>query len=256
MQKTWKPWPKELWTKLELALESALSEAKPGERPVAAFDADGTLWDTDLGEAFFRYQIKYSNLPGLPADPWQHYNNWKHNGDPRPAYLWLAQISRGCSLSQVQQWAEEAVVKNSPLPIFPDQEKWVSLLLKNNIEVFVVTASVKWAVEPGARRLGINSDHVLGVETQVQNGILTDQAAGYMTYKQGKPAALLEILKGRRPFFCSGNSTGDTALLMSATKVQLALGAARPDTHGEDLYTSEVGLRDEAKKNGWLIHEF
>ena len=119
-----------------------------------------------------------------------------------------------------------------------------------------MTASIKWAVEPGAKRLGLDFDHVLGVETAVDNGVLTDKAAGYMTYKEGKPAALLQVLGGRRPFFCSGNSTGDTALLACATHAALAVGAARPETHGEDLYKSEVGLREAAKKQGWLIHEF
>lgn len=256
MQKTWKPWPREIWTKLESALESALREAKSGEPPVAAFDADGTLWDTDLGEAFFRYQIENSGLKTLPPDPWKHYCTWKESGDPRPAYLWLAQISKGQTLKQVREWAEQAVVAISPLPIFPDQKKWISMLIENKVKIFIVTASVKWAVEPGALRLGLTANDVLGVEVAVNNGILGEEAAGYMTYKEGKPAALLDILKGRKPFFCAGNSTGDTALLDIATKVPLALGAARPDTHGEDLYKSELGLREQAKKKGWLIHEF
>lgn len=253
---SWKPWSKEIWSRLEQSLEQVLQETPRGQKPVAAFDADGTLWDTDLGEAFFRYQIAHSGLKGLPTDPWKHYADWKVSGDPRPAYLWLAQISKGCSLKQVRTWAREAVQKNSPTPIFPDQKKWVSMLLENKVEVFVVTASVKWAVEPGAELLGIGFDHVLGVETAVENGILSDQAAGYMTYKEGKPEALLQVINGRKPFFCSGNSTGDTALLRSATKTALALGAARPDTHGEDLYNSEQGLREEARKQNWLIHEF
>lgn len=252
----WRPWSPQIWSQLEKSLELTLKETPKGQKPVAAFDADGTLWDTDLGEAFFRYQIAHAGLKNLPADPWKHYADWKVSGDPRPAYLWLAQISKGCSLKQVRTWAQEAVKKNAPTPIFPDQQKWISMLLKNNVEVFVVTASVKWAVEPGAQLLGIDESHVLGVETAVENGLLTDKAAGYMTYKEGKPEALLQVIKGRKPFFCSGNSTGDTALLKAATHAALALGAARPDSHGEDLYHSELGLREEARKHNWLIHEF
>lgn len=251
-----KPWSKEIWSQLEQSLEETLKETPRGQKPVAAFDADGTLWDTDLGEAFFRYQIAHAGLKDLPPDPWKHYAEWKVSGDPRPAYLWLAQISKGCSLKQVRTWAQESVDKNSPLPIFLDQKKWISILLENNVEVFVVTASVKWAVEPGAALLGIDQAHVLGVETAVENGIVSDRAAGYMTYKEGKPESLLKVTQGQKPFFCSGNSTGDTALLKAASKTALALGAARPDSHGEDLYTSELGLREEARKHNWLIHEF
>lgn len=251
-----KLWSAATWKSLESSLEKVLSETPKGQRPLAAFDADGTLWDTDLGENFFKFQIEHCGLKNLPPDPWSHYVKWKESGDPRPAYLWLGQISQGHSLLQVQKWAEQAVQKYNPLPVFSDQKKWIDLLLKNNVEIFVVTASIKWAVEPGAKRLGLDYEQVLGVETAVENGVLTDKAAGYMTYKEGKPAALLQVTGGRRPFFCSGNSTGDTALLASATHAALAVGAARPETHGEDLYQSEVGLREAAKKQGWLIHEF
>ena len=66
----------------------------------AAFDADGTLWDNDLGEQFFQYQIDHAELPSLQGlDPWEHYNNEKQK-HPQMAYLWLAQISQGQSFSR------------------------------------------------------------------------------------------------------------------------------------------------------------
>ena len=67
----YKAYSKEIWDRINTALDYAL--AKDAE-PVAAFDADGTLWDTDLGEAFFHYQID-NKLVSLPSEPWSHYQD-------------------------------------------------------------------------------------------------------------------------------------------------------------------------------------
>lgn len=246
----YKKWSDEIWRTLELALEQELSQ---NPRPVAAFDADGTLWDTDLGEAFFRYQIKNSHLPNMPADPWAHYRDWKESGDPRPAYLWLAQINQGQKLTQVKDWAEASVAAFDPLPIFAEQQRWIELLLKNKVEVFIVTASIKWAVEPGALRLGLRHQDVIGVETKVTEGIVKAEQHGPMTYREGKPEALLAMTGGRKPFFCSGNTMGDYALLQSATRVGFAVGAATPE---HELWKTEEDLRSKARAHGWLLHQF
>ena len=239
-----------IWQKIESTIQEV---SRTQSHPVAAFDADGTLWDTDLGENFFKYQIHHKLLASLPEDPWKHYRTWKASGDPRPAYLWLAQINKGVSLSQVQQWAEEAVQELSPLPTFSDQKKLIDILHHHKVEVFVVTASVKWAVEPGALRLNIDHEHVIGVDTRISDGLVTDIQNTTMTYREGKLQALLEKTNGRIPFFCCGNTLGDIGLLKGASHLSLAVGAAKPE---DELWTAEESLREEALKQNWLIHKF
>lgn len=243
-------WSNEIWEKLEKALEM---ELRTNPTPIAAFDADGTLWDTDLGETFFRYQIKNSGLAGLPADPWKHYRDWKGSGDPRPAYLWLAQINKGQPFSQVQSWAEAAVAELKPLPVFEEQQRWIELLQKSGAEVYIVTASVKWAVEPGAQRLGLRADQVLGIRTEIKDGIVSDQQEGVITYREGKVDALLAQTGGRKPFFASGNTMGDYSLCQAATGVAMAVGAAG---QADELWKTEEELRTNANQHGWLIHKF
>ena len=220
---------------------------------MAAFDADGTLWDTDLGENFFKYEIEQKLLSDLPADPWRHYRDWKENGDPRPAYLWLAQVNKGHSLAEIRAWAEKAVKTIEPLPIFDDQKKLIELLKAAGVQIYIVTASVRWAVEPGALRLGLDADSVIGVETAIENGLLTDQAFGHMTYREGKSEALLLKTKGQRPFLSVGNTMGDLHLLKSASRIALAVGAA---PRGHELFPTEEALRQEARSHGWLFHQF
>ena len=245
-----KSWPTKIWTQIESALELELQSGTG--RPVAAFDADGTLWDFDLGESFFQYQIKKKLLPNLPPHPWQHYREWKESGDPRPAYLWLAQINKGHPIKEIRTWAENCVREHSPLPIFPDQKKLIEYLLSKKVEVFVVTASVAWAVEPGAERLGVPIENVIGVKTKVKKGIISDEPDGAITYREGKLHALLDITNGKKPFLAAGNTMGDLALLESS-KISLAVGAAKED---HELFATEERLRQEAQARNWLIHRF
>src|SRR5258708_6380902 len=91
-----------------------LAAKKNVSRPIAAFDAYGTLWDTDIGETFFLHQIKNCALPNMPKDPWKHYHDLKEVDRIR-AYYWLAQINMGQKLSQVRSWAQTSLQNAGPL---------------------------------------------------------------------------------------------------------------------------------------------
>lgn len=240
----------EQWTELTTKLDQAIT-TMPGPH-YAAFDADGTLWSHDVGESFFKYQI--ANCPlQLPPDPWRHYREWKDSGDPRPAYLWLAQINSGQSLETIRQWAEAFVRSTEPLPIFEPQKRLIDWLQKRGVKVYVVTASVKWAVEPAAKRVNIPFEQVLGVETEIENGIITNQQKGTITYRAGKLEKLLDATGGVTPLICSGNSLGDWDLLMGAKIIRLAVRSTMP---GEEMYQPEQELYKKAVAANWYTHSF
>ena len=246
----YKAYPDSYWQKIE----DCLKQLKNSKQPlVAAFDADGTLWDTDLGENFFQYQIEHNEL-NLPADPWNHYLDLKKiNDDPRPAYLWLAQINHHQTIDQVKSWATDAFAAIQPNPIFAEQHKLIQLLRANDVSVYIVTASIKWAVEPGARALGLTDDCVIGVETQIVNGLVTDKPVYPVTYRAGKVEALLKKTNQQQPFLSSGNTMGDFELLEAATHLRLAVSAASRD---DRLFRTESELLQKAADLNWLGHRF
>jgi HAD superfamily phosphoserine phosphatase-like hydrolase len=234
-------------------LNETLAELKKNQSPlVALFDADGTLWDTDLGENLFHYTID-NRLVELPPNPWEHYLELKKkNSDPRDAYLWLAQIYKGQTLEQVRKWSDDALKNLQPFPVFDDQKKLVDVLRNNQVTIKIVTASITWAVEPGARFLDLQNSDVIGVETLVQNGVITDQKHGVITYRSGKVDGYKQK-HSDQPFLAVGNSEGDVELLEFASRLRLAVSAANRE---DKLYKSEFQLQEIAKSKGWHFHRY
>lgn len=246
----YKSFPDEYWTQIKETVASLKNSNAP---LVAAFDADGTLWDTDLGENFFQYQIDEKSVP-LPDDPWKHYFDLKKiNNDPRDAYVWLAQINAGRSLSAVRTWCQQAFDRIQPKPIFSEQKKLIEFLLSNSVQIYIVTASIKWAVEPGARALGLSEDNVIGVETRIENNIITSDKILPITYREGKVAALLKKTGNVKPFLSAGNTIGDYELLEASTHIKLAVSAASRD---DRLFKGENDLQTMAIEKNWWRHRF
>ncbi|MEM7645487.1 MAG: haloacid dehalogenase-like hydrolase [Pseudomonadota bacterium] len=246
----YKAFSAELLNHLQSSIKKLKSELSPPY--YAAFDADGTLWDSDLGEQFFQYQIDHCNLPALQeVDPWHHYKSAKEK-DPPPAYLWLAQINAGVPLETVRQWAQEAVDQKGA-NVFQAQKDWISWLQDQEIEVFIVTASIQWAVEPAAKLVGIPFENVMGIKTKVVDGIVGQEQDGPITWRQGKGQALLERTSNIRPLFCSGNTYGDISLLETSIGEKLCIQTQYTEN---SLFEEERKLRDKAKTDGWLQHGF
>jgi len=246
----YKSFPDEYWKQIKDTVAQLKSSGAP---LVAAFDADGTLWDTDLGENFFQYQIDERSVP-LPEDPWKHYLDLKKiNNDPRDAYVWLAQINAGRSLAELRGWAQQAFDRIQPKPIFSEQKKLVEYLLSQGVQVYIVTASIKWAVEPGARAIGLTDDNVIGVETVVTNNIITAEKVLPITYRAGKVEALLKKTGGVKPFISAGNTIGDYELLEVSTHLKLAVSAASRD---DRLFKNENDLQTMAIEKNWWRHRF
>lgn len=243
----------ELWEHLHRTLRKAVENLPPSARRIAAFDADGTLWDNDAGETFFDWEIRHAGLKDLPADPWAHYHALK-KVNPITAYVWLAQINAGIPLSQVRAWAKLCFAEWPDWPVFESQRRLIALLRTFDFEIFIVTASIKWAVEPVAAMVGVDFDHVLGITTRLDAEDRVGMDAVHpVTWRQGKPEGLLNATGGIRPIIACGNTLGDIALLEAATHIQLAISTQ--NTPG-GLFDEEAKLAEEADRRGWLRHRF
>lgn len=242
-----KEMPNTLIEQIKTAIDHAWD--KTDGHAIAAFDADGTLWDTDMGENFFQYQIEQNQLKDLPENPWEHYLKLKSEVSPKAAYLWLAQINKGQPIKTVRGWAQDCVEKLAPLPIFAGQKEIIDYLHSKGVQVYVVTASIKWSVEPAAALYDIPHERVLGVTTKIEDGIITEFQEGPITWRQGKVDGLLLASAGIKPILASGNTPGDLALLECASHIRLAMAAS---TEPAELIEEEKKLAAIAKEKDWF----
>lgn len=229
--------------KVKSDIDKALKD--PKAHPIAAFDADGTCWFSDVGRDFFNHQMAKNFFPG-PHYTWEDYKKMEEQ-NMEEALLWMAQILSGFTLDEVREFGLDAT-KNIRPHFIDHQKEVVKHLLKQGVDVYIVTASVKWTIEAAAEEMGIHRDRVLGIQTAIENGLITDKQYGPLTWTDGKVTALLEATNGKHPFFASGNTSTDLPLLKSATHIRKVIHSA---PLGDGLHETERKALDYAKKQGW-----
>jgi phosphoserine phosphatase len=233
--------------KIKSIKESLKKSLDEGAAPLAAFDADGTLWKCDVGELFFEYQI-HNKLVDVPSDPWTYYYNLLKSYSDGRGFLWLAQINQGVPITQVRDWAKSCIDSQKNFPIFKEQKEIISFLHSEKVKVYVVSASIKWAVEPAAALMGIAQDNVLAIQTKIVNGKVTTEQAEALTWKEGKVLGLNQATQNAVPFFCSGNSEGDLRLLEHSSKHRLVIASA-DENHPN--YKTERKILGIANDHDW-----
>ena len=192
---------------------------------LATFDADGTLWSVDVGEAFLAHAGATGLLPKWPRGDaaWSEYQRRLATGDLRHAFDFCVTAFEGARDVEVAAWAEAFVAPAWKEHLFPAMAELVKSLGDAEAEVWVVSGSPAWCVIPGAALLGIPESRVIAAVPALD-------AEGRVTAKMGAPLPTLEtkveeILKraGRAPHLAAGNSEYDYPMLECARVMSLLI---------------------------------
>ena len=222
-------------------------------RRIAIFDADGTLWRGDVGEAFFKHQIERGTVPRAPKkDPWQAYLTEALEGETAKAYGWLAQWNAGVEEADLMRWCDEFFRDSWTKFVFEPMREFTHTLLNSGFEVWVITGSPRWIVQAGVKGFGIPSDRVLGSSVVVEKGILTDRIENEVPYRAGKARLVEKIIAGT-PAFVAGNTYWDKEMMLMASEMAFAVCS---EDKGEVNHESEERLQRLAETNKWLTQRF
>lgn len=220
-------------------------DGAPGRR-TACFDADGTLWSEDIGEASYRSLLAGGVLPTLPgADPEAVYRDYEArvDVDRSAGYAWAVQCMAGVRESDLAVWSRQMAYA---WPNYrPAMTGLVRGLTAAGVDVWIVSASNVWVVRAAVARLGVAPDRVIAMESVVRDGVLTDEMVRPLICLEGKVEAIDRYI-GVRPDLAAGDSVGDLAML-AAAREPIVIG--RHDLPGNAL------LR-EAAARGWPVHLF
>jgi phosphoserine phosphatase len=236
--------------KLPEALNASLSgdgaasfwERIGGPPGVAAFDADGTLWDGDIGEDVLRELIRCGSLIDPPPRPYEEYEH-RVRRDPADGFAFAVRLMRGMGEAEVLDVSRRVFADRFASAVFDDVRACLHHLVARGWQAYVVSASNRWSVEVGAGHLGVPADHVIAVSVAVEDGRLTDRVAAPVPTLEGKPI-LLRRIAGRDADIAFGNSVLDLPLLLTS-RTPVAVGVPYPGNR----------FLAQARKRGFAVLE-
>ncbi|MFT3837666.1 MAG: HAD family hydrolase [Myxococcaceae bacterium] len=216
-----------------------LEENRPGR--VAAFDADGTLWRSDVGEELLRHLAAHRLLPHHARDGvYEEYERILER-DPQAAYVRAVEYMEGLEETTLYQLCHELFERRFLGRLFPFAQPLLAALKEKQVEVVLVSASPRWIVEAGARVFGVPKENVIAFDAPVESGRISLPVREPLPVGEGKVAALKA--RGLTPDLGVGNGELDEPMLAYSKR---ALVIAPYDDPGN-------GLVQAARKRGWPV---
>jgi len=209
---------------------------------LAVFDADGTLWREDVGEAFLRHLVSLGWIK-LPdgSNPYQAYER-AVDRDRATGYAYAAQLQAGLRVTSVSAEAERFARTWVPPRLLPDTLALRDLCEQAGLVPVVISASALPIVLAAAPLAGIPRERCRGIEVQIRDGNFTADVVHPITWSEGKITAAEKA--GRLALACGDSFTGDLPMLNAA---QVAVAVAP---------RSGSPLSIEALHRGWPILEY
>lgn len=212
------------WTpRNQAAIQNYLKTYPFKSGDVAVFDADGTLWSDDVGEAFLRWLIKEKKLKNVDysQDIYAGYENMCKTSKLL-CYGHAVQVMDGLKKQDVIRWSNEFFKKEFVSKIFPSQKALIRQLEQKGVTVWIVSASHQWIVEAGSDYLGIPRSRVIGIRLHSAGDLLTNRLVQPVTYRTGKVEAINKYIQ-KQPVLVSGNSMTDYEMLVYSKGLRVVI---------------------------------
>lgn len=202
----------------------------------AAFDADGTLWADDIGDAFLR-DLERERL--VPEGSFAEYER-RVGIDPEDAYGFAVTVMAGLPEMEIARRADAFFPAHFEKRCFPAVKELVALFRAEGVRMAIVSASNRWLIAAAGKALGI--ERTAGVAVEVHEGLLTDRLVRPIPSGEGKVLWARRLLGGD-PALAVGNGTIDLPLLHVAGHRVVICPAEAPDTEAAR----------EGHRNGWQV---
>lgn len=230
-----------IWSAVGAAIEAAGADA------LVVFDADGTLWDRDLGEVHLDLLGREGliSAPAGFASPFDAYIA-RCRVDAGEGYAYAAALMAGLTESTVEASAARAWAAHRPY-LLPGVRALFDAA-RAQAEVWIVSASNRYAVGAAAADLGLAPERIIAMTNRLDGDVLSAEILTPRPNGAGK-VDCIEATIGRRPTVAVGNSLHDGEMLDSA---ELGLLVRAVDADEAPPEWSDA-LRLRAERGGWLL---
>lgn len=221
---------------------------RPGQSPIAAFDADGTLWAADVAEVLWARLVAMKALHRRAAAPLARALRScgvEPARDPYVDFGHLMELYRAGACPEETMvrvmleglagllekdlldhcGAALAEAEGLCTPESAGAARMIDELRRLGFRVIVVSGSPRWAVQCAVRRFGVDHADVLAGQVAVVDGVLTDGIIEPLPYGPGKIQAILRRF-GAVPQVAVGNTLGDLAMLEATSHLKLIVNAS------------------------------
>jgi phosphoserine phosphatase len=230
--------------KTETALTSTARQfiqAVLEKRPqLAIFDCDGTLWDADSGEKFFRWELQRGLVSREIAEKltarYEEYRAGTVSEDDMCGEM--VAMHEGLSIAELERAVADFIPEVIAAGIFPEMQALTHELIASGCELWAISSTNDWVVREGVKAFGIAPDHVIAACVAAENGNATARLLRIPS-GEGKAIAIREVI-GRMPDAVFGNSRWDLAMLELARDAY----AVNPNPDLEQV----------ARERGWTIY--
>ena len=199
-----------------------------GERPIVAFDFDGTLTTHDSFTAFLRWKAKpLGFFLGLTA-LLPHLLAYGVHGDRgRLKAAAVARFLGGMPLEALTEDAEAFAARFAPSMLRPDALRAWNRWRERGAEMVIVTASPEITIQPFARALG--ADRLIGTRLATKDGRITGRFDGPNCRGPEKVARLQAVFgDGVKLAAAYGDTSGDREMLRIAEAPGYRVFISRP----------------------------
>lgn len=176
---------------------------------VSFWDFDGTILKGDCSEGYeenstpvykglvqIAIEYNYSTLykPNKTKKFFDYYTHLEKTMGHLAAYTYLTTIFAGQKRQSLIALSTHYFNTTLQHYYFASSLLIMKELIKNNIGIYIISASPEFFVKGASQSLAIHPDNIYGIELLTRNGILTATVKKPITYAEGKTAKVQEIL--------------------------------------------------------------
>lgn len=227
---------------------------RPG---LAAFDFDNTVIKNDLGEAIMQgllqnglvhlkedfasffpnqqqareiFKQKQENTSLFANYVWQEYERIRKEKGLEAGYRWSSFLFSGMTEAELKDFSRRIWLKaNQQQEIYPYPAimSLFALLKQNNWQIKIITASPQICIQSAAAEIGISTEHIIGMQLELDQNYFSSQIIEPYTYGSGKVKRLQQLYQ-KNADLAFGDSINDFPLLQSA-KLGVLLDRGKDD---------------------------